>query len=579
MSSPGDSKTDLDFGPTLRGFAANQRVFDRYELREILGRGGMGVVWRAYDEQLECEVALKFLPEMVAFDEQAVADLKRETRKTRELRHHHIVQVYDFVTDKRSACISMECVDGPTLSAIKARKESGCMEVDEISEWVKQLCEALSYAHERAKIVHRDLKPANLMINGKSELKVTDFGIARSVSDSVSMLTMARGTSGTLVYMSPQQLDGERTSHLDDIYSLGATLFELLTSRPPFYSGGVERQIHEKTPPPIAQRRGELGIGDTELISNEWEQTIAACLAKDPAQRPQSAGEIAYRLGVKGVGNGPTRPPAPTVPSAMGAPPQRINVPAQPAGKSPSRISTMGLAFAVGGFAILLGGLGTYVAMRQGTPSNVVITTPMTPNVASSIATASPSVASADSAPIPTATAARKEIATSPKVATPLATPPSPNANGSDTAGSDQGLTKFTNQKYACTVLVPLTVFTNPPQQLDDEHTTFLSADGRTQLQLIVQENPQNRPIADIYREWIVERTKGHSSTIVNYKILKGNWFVLSGDADGRGYYVKCVARDRKLFSMNLEYDEEMGVIWQDTMTTMSRSFSGGILP
>jgi serine/threonine protein kinase len=327
MSFQDDSRSDLDFGPTLRGFAANQRLFDRYVLREILGRGGMGVVWRAHDEQLECEVALKFLPEMVAFDEQAVAELKRETRKTRELRHHHIVQVYDFVTDKRSACISMEWVDGPTLSAIKARKESGCMEVDEITEWVKQLCEALSYAHERAKIVHRDLKPANLMINGRSELKVTDFGIARSVSDSVSMLTMTRGTSGTLVYMSPQQLDGERTSHLDDIYSLGATLYELLTSKPPFHSGGIEHQIHEKTVPSVARRREELNVVGGQVLPPQWETTIAACLAKDPTQRPQSAAEIGARLGLRSTSFTSTAPAV--TPSALASTKKhRTNVPA-----------------------------------------------------------------------------------------------------------------------------------------------------------------------------------------------------------------------------------------------------------
>ncbi len=140
MSSPGDSNVDLEFGPTLRGFASGQRVFDRFELKEILGRGGMGIVWRAFDEQLERDVALKFLPEMVAFDEQAVRELKRETKKSQELRHHHIVQVYDFVTDKQRACISMEYVDGPTLSAVKARQEQGFLEAEEIKGWVEQLC-------------------------------------------------------------------------------------------------------------------------------------------------------------------------------------------------------------------------------------------------------------------------------------------------------------------------------------------------------------------------------------------------------------------------------------------------------
>ena len=267
----------------------------------------MGIVWLAADEQLERDVALKFLPEMVAFDEQAVSDLKRETKKSQELRHHHIVQVYDFVSDKQNACISMEYVDGATLSAIKARKPQHCFEVDEIRDWVEQLCEALAYAHRKARIVHRDLKPANLMVNGKGDLKVTDFGIARSLTDSASMLTLACGTSGTLVYMSPQQLDGEKASHLDDIYSAGATLYELLTSKPPFYSGQIDRQIREKTPLSIAERRAELDLAGGAPVPPQWQEAIAACLAKDPAKRPQSASELSQRLGIAAVPSGSER--------------------------------------------------------------------------------------------------------------------------------------------------------------------------------------------------------------------------------------------------------------------------------
>src|SRR5437899_1125091 len=251
---------ELDLGQTIRGFVAGQKLFARYSLVRILGRGGMGVVWLARDEKLEREVALKFLPELMVFDEQAVVDLKRETKKSQELRHHHIVSVYDFVSDERSACIAMEYVDGPTLSALKARKDNNCLEVEEIKPWIEQLCDALSYAHEKAKVVHRDLKPANLMVNGRGELKVTDFGIARSVTESMSMLTQARGTSGTLVYMSPQQINGERATPVDDIYSVGATLYELLTSKPPFYSGSIERQVHEKTPASMSARRAAFAI-------------------------------------------------------------------------------------------------------------------------------------------------------------------------------------------------------------------------------------------------------------------------------------------------------------------------------
>lgn len=163
--------------------------------------------------------------------------------------------------------------------------------------------------------MHRDIKPANLMLNGKGDLKVADFGIARSLSDSVSMLTMARGSSGTLAYMSPQQLDGERASNLDDIYSLGATLYELLTSKPPFYSGGIERLIREKTPPSIAARREDLAIATNQKIPEQWEQTIAACLAKDPASRPQSALEVSNRLHRAPV-SAPTLAPAPVLAAA-----------------------------------------------------------------------------------------------------------------------------------------------------------------------------------------------------------------------------------------------------------------------
>src|SRR5437016_5344090 len=135
------------------------------------------------------------------------------------------------------------------------------------------------------------------MVNQRGDLKVADFGIARSLSDSMSMLTMDRGKSGTLLYMSPQQLDGERGTHLDDVYSLGASVYELLTSKPPFYSGNVDRQIREKVPPPMTQRRKELEI-EGDPIDAAWEEVARACLAKNPARRPQSVAEIATRLEV-----------------------------------------------------------------------------------------------------------------------------------------------------------------------------------------------------------------------------------------------------------------------------------------
>ena len=206
---------------TSREFARGQRLFGRYTLIKILGRGGMGIVWLARDEELEREVALKFFPDLIIRDSAALSELKSETKRCLELTHPHIVRVYDFVYDERSGCISMEYVDGETLASLRCQKEQKVFEPGELSVWVGQLCEALHYAHHRAHIVHRDLKPANLMVNRRGNLKVQDFGIARRLGDSLSRLTMEQqqqgSSSGTLVYMSPQQLDGERCTPLDDI--------------------------------------------------------------------------------------------------------------------------------------------------------------------------------------------------------------------------------------------------------------------------------------------------------------------------------------------------------------------------
>jgi serine/threonine protein kinase/Flp pilus assembly protein TadD len=274
---------------------AGQRLFGRYTLIRILGRGGMGIVCLAHDEELERNVALKFLPDLVIHDAAALSDLKRETRRCLELTHKNIVRIYDFVHDERSGCISMEYIDGDALSKLRCDKERKVFEAPELTDWMSQLCDALDYAHNYARIIHRDLKPANLMVNQRGQLKVSDFGIARSMGDSMGVITMAGGRSGTLSYMSPQQLEGERSTHLDDIYSLGATVYELLTSKPPFYVGNIDRQIREKIPPSMTERRKELEI-EGEPIAALWEEWVAACLAKDPARRPQSALEVAQRL-------------------------------------------------------------------------------------------------------------------------------------------------------------------------------------------------------------------------------------------------------------------------------------------
>jgi serine/threonine protein kinase len=121
---------------TQREFVGGQKLFGRYTLIRILGRGGMGVVWLARDEELEREVALKFLPDPIIHDAAVLSELKRETRRSLELTHKNIVRIYDFVHDERSACISMEYIDGETLSNLRAQKERKVFEPDEIGPWI-----------------------------------------------------------------------------------------------------------------------------------------------------------------------------------------------------------------------------------------------------------------------------------------------------------------------------------------------------------------------------------------------------------------------------------------------------------
>ncbi|MDP9187453.1 MAG: serine/threonine protein kinase, partial [Verrucomicrobiota bacterium] len=214
---------------------------------------------------------------------------------------------------------------------LRAEKERKVFQPEEISAWTAQLCDALDYAHNHARIIHRDLKPANLMVNQKGDLKVSDFGIAHSIGDSMSKLTMEQGRSGTLVYMSPQQLDGERGTHLDDIYSLGATLYDLLTGKPPFYSGNIDRQIHERVAPSMTERRKEFNVepalvpgghgadlhstgrcGSRDSYSQAaaadtlwgWAYTLCGCDYSGTAANQSDMGSDPQRSSLSGIGRG-----------------------------------------------------------------------------------------------------------------------------------------------------------------------------------------------------------------------------------------------------------------------------------
>lgn len=296
MPSEDDSPPPL--GSSHGQLAAGQRIADRYRLEEWLGQGGMGTVWRATDETLDLPVALKFLNDVLARDDAALDDLKRETRRALQLTHPNIVRVHSLVEDAERglACIAMEFVPGENLMQRRWRRRLPFFEPPDIATWTTQLCDSLAYAHVKARIIHRDLKPGNLLLDVEDDLKITDFGIAASANESITRLT-GSSASGTMSYMSPQQAAGDRPSPTDDLYALGSTLYELLTGEPPFGRDAPYAQIRDEPPPPIAEARRRLH-GVEAPVPPEWEKTVAALLAKRPEDRPPTARDVAARLGL-----------------------------------------------------------------------------------------------------------------------------------------------------------------------------------------------------------------------------------------------------------------------------------------
>jgi uncharacterized delta-60 repeat protein len=268
----------------------------RYTLLRQIARGGMGVVWLAHDERLKESVALKFLSSALLNDATELARLRQETQKSRKLTHANIIRIYDlYEAPAEPAFISMEYVNGPNLWELMTQQPGGVFAWADLKPLVKQLCDALAYAHDE-RVIHRDLKPTNLMLAENQRLKLADFGLAAVALQVDPADVERRFGGGTLTHMSPQQLEGQVAAVTDDIYSLGATLYDLLCGQPPFYEGDIGHQLRHHAAPPLHDRLAALQRPND--VPSEVAALIMACLAKDPSKRPQSASAVAEWIGL-----------------------------------------------------------------------------------------------------------------------------------------------------------------------------------------------------------------------------------------------------------------------------------------
>jgi serine/threonine protein kinase len=266
---------------------AGLKLSGRYVLEELLGRGGMGEVWRGVDEQLDRSVAVKVLREYFA-DPELGERFRREARIAARLQHPGITVVHDVGSDNGHLFIVMELLHGCDLAAILSEAPGG-LPIDAAVALTVQAADALQAAHA-GHVVHRDLKPANLFVLDGGQLKICDFGIARAI-DATTHLTAVGQAIGTPAYMSPEQCLGQQVDERSDLYSLGCVLYELLTGQPPFAEGpplAIMSQHLNTTPTAPRMIRPDVPSGIDDFVLE--------LLAKNPAHRPAGAGDVIAAL-------------------------------------------------------------------------------------------------------------------------------------------------------------------------------------------------------------------------------------------------------------------------------------------
>jgi serine/threonine-protein kinase len=266
------------------GFTPGMVLAERYRIIGLLGRGGMGEVYRADDLKLGQPVALKFLPKALADDPVRRERFYAEVRIARRVSHPNICRVYDIGGLDGRHFLTMEYIDGEDLASLL--KRIGNLPATKALDVAKQLCAGLAAEHDKG-LLHRDLKPANVMLDGRGRVRITDFGLAVAAGEEMP----PGDASGTPAYMAPEQFAGEGASARSDVYALGLVLYELYTGRRAFSAPTMaELRAMKESATPAAP--SEIARDIDPIV----ERVILRCMEKDPRQRPASVAQAAAAL-------------------------------------------------------------------------------------------------------------------------------------------------------------------------------------------------------------------------------------------------------------------------------------------